>query len=270
MICQSTGPNDAPTTPTFLQVYKILTAYSILKPPKSGNCTILDTSNPKITLNDIKQVFDTDQSIRSIKINELASRLDKIADMGTWEADELLDHDYCQSPVKDCITYYICGYVSRQILKHTKCNSCKLAIQSGKYYCLGSYLNKILIKCITFLPTYLAGNSSIASEAVLTNLKSRGNLIHPNLGFFKLICDLEKSFEKYCNTEHVFQDCVDDFLSQSGHLISFPCLEHRTDILTYIISYYITMRMRQHTALRNRDLKKKSSHLKKQSKLVKH
>lgn len=58
--------------------------------------------------------------------------------MGTWEADELLDHDYCQSPIKDCITYYICGYVSRQILKHTKCTSCKLAIQTGKYYCLGT------------------------------------------------------------------------------------------------------------------------------------
>jgi len=124
VIRQSTGPNDAPATPTFLQVYKILTAYSILNPPpKSGNCTILDTSKPKITLDDIKQVFDADQSIRSIKINELASRLDKIADMA----------------------YYICGYVSRQILKHTKCTSCKLAIQTGKYYCLSSYLNKIHI-----------------------------------------------------------------------------------------------------------------------------
>ncbi|KAE9524757.1 hypothetical protein AGLY_014807, partial [Aphis glycines] len=48
-----------------------------------------------------------------------------------------------------------------------------------------------------------AGNSSIASEAVLTNLKSRGNLIHPNRRFFKLISDLEKSFKKYCNTEHL-------------------------------------------------------------------
>jgi len=82
MIRQSTGPNDAPTTPTFIQVYKILTAYSILKPPKSRNCTILDNSRPKITLEDIRQVFDAEQSVRSIKIKDLACRLDKITDSG--------------------------------------------------------------------------------------------------------------------------------------------------------------------------------------------
>jgi len=38
---QATGPNDHPTTPTFLQVYKMLSIYSILKPSKTGNCKIL-------------------------------------------------------------------------------------------------------------------------------------------------------------------------------------------------------------------------------------
>jgi len=64
-----------------------------LKPPKSGNCTILDNSRPKITLEDI-QVFDAEQSVRSIKIKDLACRLDKIADSGMWEADDTLDQDY--------------------------------------------------------------------------------------------------------------------------------------------------------------------------------
>ncbi|KAF0698539.1 Uncharacterized protein FWK35_00034867, partial [Aphis craccivora] len=62
--------------------------------------------------------------------------------------------------------------------------------------------------------------------------------------------------------------CVDELLSTSGHLTVFPCSEHKTDIMTYIISYYITMRMRQHAALQNKDLKKKSSLLKKKSKLI--
>ena len=44
------GTNDHPSTPTFLQIYKILSVFSILKPPKLGNCTL----RKKIWLNQIK------------------------------------------------------------------------------------------------------------------------------------------------------------------------------------------------------------------------
>lgn len=40
MIRQADGPNDHPTGPTFLHLYRILSLYSVLKPPKYGNCTI--------------------------------------------------------------------------------------------------------------------------------------------------------------------------------------------------------------------------------------
>jgi len=103
-----------------LQVYKILSAYSILKPPKFGNFTILETTAPKINLHDIKEVFNTEESVRSIKIQNLASRLDEILDTDVWEADDIFDHSYYKSTVKDCITYYICGYVSRKLLNHVK------------------------------------------------------------------------------------------------------------------------------------------------------
>lgn len=32
--------NDHPDMPSFLQVYQILTVYSLLKPPKLGNCEV--------------------------------------------------------------------------------------------------------------------------------------------------------------------------------------------------------------------------------------
>lgn len=131
MVRQATGPNDHPTTPTFLQVYKILSAYSILKPPKSGNCTILETETPKITMNDIKNVFNADESVRCTKIKKLAGTLDSIVDSGLWEADDIFDHNYCKTSVKECVTYYICGYVSRKLSNHTKCNICKMAILKG-------------------------------------------------------------------------------------------------------------------------------------------
>ncbi|KAE9522277.1 hypothetical protein AGLY_017320 [Aphis glycines] len=43
IIRQSAGPNDHPTTPTFLHLYKLLSVYSILRPPKYDNCTVNET-----------------------------------------------------------------------------------------------------------------------------------------------------------------------------------------------------------------------------------
>ncbi|XP_050056006.1 uncharacterized protein LOC126549748 [Aphis gossypii] len=71
MVCQASGPNDHPSSLTFIHIYKILSSYSILKPPKSGNCTILETSSPKITSSEIKQIVDTDSSEREAKIRNL-------------------------------------------------------------------------------------------------------------------------------------------------------------------------------------------------------
>lgn len=52
------GPNDHPCTATFLQVYKMLSVYSMLKPQKTGNCKILDTNTTKISISDLKTVFN--------------------------------------------------------------------------------------------------------------------------------------------------------------------------------------------------------------------
>ena len=42
IIRQVSGPNDHPTTPTFLQLYRMLSVYAVLKPNKTGNCTVFE------------------------------------------------------------------------------------------------------------------------------------------------------------------------------------------------------------------------------------
>uniref|UniRef100_A0A2S2NW24 Transposable element P transposase n=1 Tax=Schizaphis graminum TaxID=13262 RepID=A0A2S2NW24_SCHGA len=106
---QATGSNEHPTAPTFLQVYKLLSVYSILRPPKTGNCEILDCSLPKVTFNDLKEVFSEEQSEREQKNKKLKDKLDYLVEEGSWDpiADIILqDHNYCneiKSTVKDCI-----------------------------------------------------------------------------------------------------------------------------------------------------------------------
>lgn len=74
---------------------------------------------------------------------------------------------------------------------------------------------------------------STASEAVLTNLKSRWGVIHSNVGFFNIILAIEDSFEKFYTQEDVFSCCVEDVsLKNIG---SFSCNVYSTKIMPYII-----------------------------------
>ena len=108
MIRQAAGPNDHPTGPTFLHLYRILSIYSVLRPPKSGNCIILDCQAPKMSLSELKDIFNCESTVRQQKINILKSKVDLLVDEGSWEADEVFeDHNYNEASVLNCIIYYI-------------------------------------------------------------------------------------------------------------------------------------------------------------------
>lgn len=128
-----TGPNDHPNTPTFLQVYKMLAMYSILKPPKTGNCTILDINIEKITINDLKTIFNqTDINDRTEKIINLKRRLDLL--VSNVEVEDIFEsdiHSYFKADTDACVLYYIWGYVTQYLTTLIKCNVCLTAV-SGK------------------------------------------------------------------------------------------------------------------------------------------
>jgi len=57
----------------------MLSIYSILKPPKTGNCKILDSNVNKITISDLKSLFNNDIKIdRMEKLDSLKKRLDAL------------------------------------------------------------------------------------------------------------------------------------------------------------------------------------------------
>jgi len=55
---------------------------------------------------------------------------------------------------------------------------------------------------------------------------------------------------------------------KNSELLTFPCNDHKTEIMTNIFQYYITMRMKQFTLSQNKQLKKKIYKKKKLSKLI--
>lgn len=126
---QVSGPNDHPCSSTFLQIYKTLSVYSILKPPKTGNCKILDSGTPKITIDDLKNVFNNDTTERN-KINLLKQKLDMLVVQET-KIDIVFDtsiHSYFKAETKDCVIYYICGYITKNYTKRITCELCRKAL----------------------------------------------------------------------------------------------------------------------------------------------
>jgi len=49
------------------------------------------------------------------------------------------DHNYCiqtKAAAKECVIYYICGYLCKQILKHTNCKVCLNALKGSFMFIL--------------------------------------------------------------------------------------------------------------------------------------
>jgi len=107
---QASGSNDHPSMPTFLQLYKLLSIYSILKPPKSGNCQVLDDSpqNHIITISEIKNVLINSEK-QSNMVETLKMKFDKIIEEKSWEFVDVVEHDYAKAEIVDCLIYYLTG-----------------------------------------------------------------------------------------------------------------------------------------------------------------
>jgi len=109
-IRQAAGQNDHPSTPNFLQLYKLLSTYSILKPPKSGNCTVHDDSplKPIISMTDLKDIY---QPKKYNLVENLKTKLNNIIEEKEWEFNDVVEHDYTKPEIIDCLIYYLTGHI---------------------------------------------------------------------------------------------------------------------------------------------------------------
>lgn len=65
IIRQAGGQNEHPTFPTFLQLYRMLSLYSLLRPPQFGNCTAAESSQSAfVTLADIRGIYKSSAAER--------------------------------------------------------------------------------------------------------------------------------------------------------------------------------------------------------------
>lgn len=131
--------------------------------------------------------------------------------------------------MRDCIVYYVCGYVTKKLLKWKKC-----------------------LECLKFFK-----NCDINHPAAeLVSLKTRGQLIYPNTYLYEFISTIEHSFSLYCHEYDVFDKVIDD-ITGTNFKFNYTCSKHVIDVTIEIIVNYIQMRLRQFSYQENLKMKKK-------------
>jgi len=110
----------------------MLTVSSLVKPPKSGSCTIdegksfkwvyitynkyfiyfityFTVQKPVLEICDFKNLI-SNESLREEKIKNMKSKLDLIIEDKNWNCEDIfLEHDYTKNSVFECVVYYLGG-----------------------------------------------------------------------------------------------------------------------------------------------------------------
>lgn len=218
-------------------MYKILSLFSTLRPPTTGNCTVNKQECPEllISLQNLKSIFES-SSANDNAINIIKQKLETCINNADWDFEEIIEHDYAQPEVIDCVLYYMTGFLGNQILKHMKCETCCKAITAHEW-------------CIP--------------EDVIVNIY-KDKLIPVNTNFYKFIKYLESLFQKHCHRQNVL-DFILHEISESNFL-SFPCTDHKQDVVPFIVFSFIQFRMRQICQQKTAEKKKENLYKKKVSK----
>lgn len=168
----------------------------------------------------------------------LLAKLDNAIRNDDWDIYDIFgsEHDYATPNTFDCIIYYITGRVCQQLLKFTKCYVCKEALLTkSEQYNYKSKVGDMLDKCF----------------------------VHPHIGFYNFIKHLELLFMKHCHEVNVAETVLSDIID--SNILTFPCETHKIDIISYIVSYYLEIRLSRYCHTLN-NTKKTNQHIKKISK----
>lgn len=140
MMRESCGANDHPDSSLFIQLYRLVSTYSLIQPMKGSNVSNTEVFEILLKIQDIKE--------ESIRKDQLEAQLDTILDSGSninglIEAASLLqEHDYSESEASQYVNTYIAGYVARKAScrfstftvdkKRVPCNECKKTLVLSK------------------------------------------------------------------------------------------------------------------------------------------
>ncbi|KAK3931213.1 DNA transposase [Frankliniella fusca] len=158
------GSNNHPDPIMFIQVYRLLCTYSLIKPPRGSNVSGADMLE---TLLKLKDTRGEDVSKKKV---ELESMIDMILDGDLpFLEEEVSDFELLQTPIDHFALTVFAGYISRKILKMKPANECE--------------------QCASQL--ILESEEDRRERETLLEIRTRGGLLRPSDTLFDLTFKLE-------------------------------------------------------------------------------
>lgn len=240
------GCEEHPTTSMFLQLYKLLTVYSVIRLPKrrvqrAGRTVPIDAPPIAIPL-------PTTQK-QSKRLQTIAVATECLDSLSVCVSDEDADPEDVLPPAtgtaKENIVYYVAGFVVRHFKKQISCFSCF---------------------------TQLASLDVDEPYAALLNVKLRGALHWPSDILFKVLLDVENNLSVRLNSSlspFLFSAIMEDTLPSMLPLKNVLCDTHASSLTAEILVYYIATRLHWHAKTINKECasRMKTKNNRKKSKL---
>jgi hypothetical protein len=237
------GLNNHPTSSNFANLYRLMSTYSLIKPPKGSNVSggkILETI---LEANDI--IGDGRTNNQNKSKEAIGKIILDILDKGTFDPNEKFD--MTKEELEGVVEGYTAGYVAKVASKRwcQNCAECKSLLSTSK-------------------------PRSAACNLLIEN-RSYGYLTYPSDPLIKLIFSLESKIKKYLMkglTSRTFFDVMRSMTSVK--LPRIGCTEHWMNLTQSIIYFYATTRMHFASRVEKQmnTSRAKSKELIKKSKLV--
>ncbi|XP_033217395.1 uncharacterized protein LOC117173112 [Belonocnema kinseyi] len=174
---ESCGANDHRDSSLFIQMFRLASTYSLLKPPEGCNVTKGETMDALLKLNDI-----VDKKERQLQWNK---KIDHIMEneQGTPILESMPEiveqNDFYMSNTSDYAVAYVAGYVTRKASERFV----KFLNNGQPFVCQN---------CIATLN--LALDETIPNSHKLITIKTKGFLKYPSIQ----LCDLVGLLERTC------------------------------------------------------------------------
>lgn len=222
------GSNDHPDSALFIQMYRLVSTYSLIKPPKGSNVEGAEMVQVLLNIKDIKN--------EEQRRTEWEAQLDAILEKGrncsvlSDAAQILQDHDYFKCTTSEYVVAYISGFVVRKSQRFIKFKQGNETITCQK--------------CLSTLQ--FEKNSEHPEFFKLIDLKSKGYLFYPSVKLFEFISVLERATLEVVDDTTINSNTLFDITRALEKLTPLPvvgCENHQNHLTHNILRFYLTTRM---------------------------
>ncbi|XP_044589058.1 uncharacterized protein LOC123268196 [Cotesia glomerata] len=183
----SCGSNDHPDPKLFGQVYRLLSSFSLIRPPKG--CNVTGTELLK-SLMEAKDSLKVSNECRELWLQKLDDLLDGDLPLEQSITSEE-DHDYNEAVTSQEVQSYIAGYIVRKFKKIVKCNRCIETLQMDRDK--GKELNR---------------------NDVVNKMDLYGGLLYASNEVFILTKQLEECVLRVISKSKINIDIIDDIYTE--------------------------------------------------------